>query len=72
MKAVFQSGEDYLADYDAYKKGYKYALVLISNGVVFKNYSNTLYHMEKESARYYNTYIGEIDLVHKFKHLEIR
>lgn len=65
-KCTFQSHEDFLKDYEAYKSGNHYKLIS-TEGVEYVR--KGLYDLRKSVSTNWNQYIGEVDLVHKFKNV---
>ena len=65
----FQSPDDYMDDYIAYKRGCTKAILCLKHGIVVKKYPRTacIARMSIDSHKTFGTYVGEIDLVHKFK-----
>lgn len=62
-KCTFQSPEDFLKDYYAYEHG-KVLKILTKDGVKYlSKYSDRNYFVNTKK------YLGEVDLVHKFKNV---
>lgn len=65
-KPKFQSQEDYLRDYDAYKKGYKYKIMYISESEYKSMY---VYWRITDIFRQRLNPVGIVDLVFKFRNI---
>lgn len=64
-KPKFQSQEDYLRDYDAYKKGYKYKIMHISDS----EYKSMYVYWVSDIFRQRLNPVGVVDLVLKFRNI---
>ena len=70
MKSKFQSSEDFMKDYEAYKKGKRYKLVYVNHDLEKRTeyMSNNLLSMRLEAISTYSSdTIGVVDLKHKFE-----
>ena len=72
MKSKFQSSEDFMKDYEAYKKGKRYKIIFtdtLNKKQTVEYVKDSLYKIRFESISYFyseNT-IGVVDLKHKFE-----
>lgn len=65
----FQSPEEFMQDYEAYKKGKRYKLIFSDTELVYTEYvSENLFKIRHNSIKtfYYDNTISVIDLKHKF------
>ena len=67
-KPKFQSPEDYLEDYEAYKKGYKYKVLYAATGNNYKYNSLYLRFISDIFKERLNP-IGVVDLTLKFRNI---
>ena len=72
IRNTFQLPDDYMRDYEQYRKGRMYCLLARNSaGAICKEYprSKQLLEMRKSAALQFDNYVGEIDLSLKFRSL---
>jgi hypothetical protein len=65
----FQSPDEYVKDYEAYKKGYAYKVILNGKSEYVK--AGAEYQIKVEKYKYWYNELFVTDLMHKFKYLEV-
>jgi hypothetical protein len=72
MKTKFQSEEDFIKDYNEYRKGRRWKIMIEDEGIMRSEYiKDSLYTSHLETALYFyhnqGIGVGVVDLRHKFE-----